>query len=277
VLLYSGGDVVTRKEMKRKSAEEALDKSFLPGVLKHLDEIDRFARGAVCRHKQLVEYFGQPFGKASCGACDLCLGDFEEVPDQGEVAKKLLSCVARVKENFGVGHVLNVVRGKATDSVRKWGHEKLTTYGILKEQPEADLRDWLYQLIGQGVLVQTEDEYPKLRLNDGSWQVMKGEREVRLVRLVRRKKGEKPRKAAGEAVSWEGVDTGLFEVLRSWRRALAQERQVPPFVIFPDTTLRELAKKKPSTLEALRGISGIGDAKLRDYGEALLTVIEGAS
>jgi ATP-dependent DNA helicase RecQ len=273
VLLYSGGDVVTMKAIIEKSAAEALDRSFLPGVMKHLEAMDRYARGAVCRHKALVEYFGQSYSAASCGACDLCLGDSEDVADALVVAQKILSCVARVKEGFGLLQVLSILRGKNTENVRKRGHEKLSTFGLLGEHSDHDVRDWIYQLIGQEVLVQTEDEYPKLRLNAGSWEVMRGQRTVRLVRLVRRKKGEKAGRTLLDATSWQGVDETLFEALRTLRRNLAGERQVPPYVIFSDATLRELARVRPTTLEKMRLIYGVGDMKLRDFGPAFLTVI----
>jgi ATP-dependent DNA helicase RecQ len=273
VLLYSGGDVMTMKAIIEKSAAEAQDRGFLPGVMKHLEEMDRYARGAVCRHKALVEYFGQPYPAASCNACDLCLGDSEEVPDAQVVAQKILSCVARVKEGFGIGQVLAILRGKNTENVRKRGHEKLTTFGLLADHSDHDIRDWIYQLIGQEVLVQTDDEYPKLRLNPGSWEVMRGQRNVRLVQLVRRKKGEKPGRTLLEASSWAGVDENLFEALRTLRRTLATERQVPPYVIFSDNTLRELARVRPSTLEKMRLIYGVGEMKLRDFGPAFLEVI----
>src|SRR5262245_38751634 len=138
VLLYSGGDVVSMQHMIKKSAAEAGDTSFLPGVLKHLEDMDRFARGAVCRHKALVGYFGQAYESPSCGACDLCLGDSEEVPEATVVGQKILSCVARVKENFGIGHVLAVLRGKNVENVRKWGHDKLTTFGLLQDHGDND-------------------------------------------------------------------------------------------------------------------------------------------
>ena len=273
VLLYSGGDVVTMKAIIEKSAADALDRSFLPGVLRHLDDIDRYARGAVCRHKALVEYFGQSYSAPTCGACDLCLGDSEELPEAPVVAQKILSCVARVKEGFGIGQVLAILRGKNTDNVRRRGHEKLSTFGLLAEHTDHDVRDWIYQLIGQEVLIQTEDEYPKLRLNPGSWEVMRGQRSVRLVRLVRRKKGEKPDRSLLDASSWQGVDQTLFEALRTLRRNLASERQVPPYVIFSDATLRELARIRPTTLEKMRTIYGVGEMKLRDFGPAFLTAI----
>ena len=212
-----------------------------------------------------MEYFGQQYAAASCGACDLCLGDTEEVAGAAVVAQKILSCVARVKESFGINHVVGILRGEDTENVRRRGHDKLTTFGLLKGESKADVRDWIYQLIGQKVLLQAGDEYPLLKLNEASWEVMRGQRPVRLVQLVRRKKGEKPEKSTAAEVSWEGVDPGLFEVLRELRRLIAQERQEPPYMIFSDAVLRELARVRPSTPERMRQISGVGDAKLRDF------------
>jgi ATP-dependent DNA helicase RecQ len=278
VLLYSGADVLTFKSFLEKSANEpGVDPSFLSGALKHLDDMDRYCRGAVCRHKQLVQYFGQPYTADNCGACDLCLGDTEEVPEADLMAKKILSCVARVKESFGINHVVGVLRGEDTENVRKRGHEKLTTYGLLKGHGKPDVRDWIYQLIGQGVLLQQGDEYPVLKLNDGSWEVMRGQRSVRLIQTVRRKKGERPQKSKAAEVSWEGVDTGLFEALRTLRRTIAGEKQVPPYVIFSDTTLRELARARPSTPERMHAVYGVGEMKLRDFGQRFLDLIRSHS
>ena len=123
VLLYSGADVVSFKSMIEKSANDSgvTDRSFLQVAFRHLDDMDRYARGAVCRHRALVQYFNQPFEAESCYACDICLGDTEEVPDAVVIAKKILSCVARVKESFGVGHVISVLRGENTDGVANGG------------------------------------------------------------------------------------------------------------------------------------------------------------
>jgi ATP-dependent DNA helicase RecQ len=274
VLLYSGADVVSLKWMLEKSAQEAgAGPDFLPSALRHLEDMDRYARGAVCRHRALVEYFGQTYPHESCGACDLCLGDTEEVPGATVVAQKVLSCVARVKEGFGIGHVLSVLRGDATENVTRRGHDKLTTFGILKGENKADLRDWVYQLIGQKVLMQVGDEYPLLKLNEASWEVMRGRREVRLVRLVRRKKGEKVEKSAAQEVSWEGVDPGLFQALRELRRQIAQERGEKPYMVFGDAVLRELARVRPTAAERMRMISGVGDVKLRDFAGRFLPFI----
>jgi ATP-dependent DNA helicase RecQ len=182
--------------------------------------------------------------------------------------------VARVKEHFGIGHVASVLRGEDTENVRKWRHAELSTYGLLRDCSKADVRDWIYQLIGQGVLVQQGDPYPILSLNAASWEVMKGQRTVRLMQPIRRKKGEKAPKSTADTALWEGVDEELFEVLRGQRRQLAEERQVPPYIIFSDATLRELARVRPSTLEKMRLVYGIGDAKLRDFGERFLQTIQ---
>jgi ATP-dependent DNA helicase RecQ len=273
VLLYSGGDTMTFRSMLEKSAREAGNEAHLPGVFKHLDDMDRYCRGAVCRHRALVQYFGQNYEAERCNACDLCLGDTEEVADAVVVAQKILSCVARVKQNFGIGHITAVLRGENTENVRKRGHETLTTFGLLKGRSKPDVRDWVYQLIGQGVLLQVGDEYPLLKLNDASWEVMRGERPVRLVQMARRKKGEAPAKSRIETISWEGVDRELFEALRRLRRQLAAEHQVSAFIVFTDNTLRELARVCPSSLERMRLIPGVGDKRLRDFGAQFLAII----
>jgi ATP-dependent DNA helicase RecQ len=275
VLLYSGGDCISMRRMIEKSAEEAHDQSFLPGVLRHLEEMDRFARGAVCRHKQLVNYFGQAYPNAKCKACDLCLGDFEPVPDSFRVSQKILSAVARVREGFGIGHILKVLRGKADEQVRKYGHEKLTTFGLLPDVSDTDLRDWIYQLIGQGALWQTEDDYPKLKLTEMSWELMRSQRDdVRLVRLARRRKGERPAQASLDVATLEGIDPSLISALRALRKQLASERQVPAYVIFNDLTMRELARLRPRNVEELREVTGIGEAKAQEWGEAILAVLQ---
>jgi ATP-dependent DNA helicase RecQ len=225
VLLHSGSDLMTWKWILEQSAQEpGVDAGFLPGAMKHLDDMDRYCRGVICRHRALVEYFGQGYDKESCGACDLCLGDTQEVPNALIVAQKILSCVARVQERFGIGHVISVLRGESNEKVQKFGHHRLSTFALLRDQSKADLRDWIYQLLSQKVLAQRDlvlasgEKVPLLCLNEASWEVMKGKRPVRLLQLVRRKKGEKARTSQADTVSWEGVDRGLFEALREVRR-----------------------------------------------------------
>lgn len=274
VLFYSGADVVSWKRLMAKSAMEAgTPPDFLASANRHIEDMDRYARGANCRHAALVEYFGQKLESENCGACDMCLGDNELVADPLIIAQKILSCVARVQERFGINHVISVLRGEAGERIISYQHDKLSTYGLLKEHSKLDIREWIYQLIGQKVLEQTTDEYPILKLNDASREIFRKERTVRLLQPVKRKGKEKLARSKADTASWEGVDRELFEALRGRRHELATSRQVPPYVIFSDATLRELARVRPSTLDKMRLVYGIGEKKLADLGQEFLQII----
>ena len=246
--LYSLADVMALRRIMEKSAKEAgAPPEYIQSSRAQLDQMARYAGGSVCRHRALVNHFDQKYEKPNCEACDLCLGDTEDVPDATVLAQKILSCVARVKESFGVNHVIDVLRGMDTEAIRSREHEKLTTYGLLKAMPKAELREYIYQLVGQNVLAQSEGEYPLLKLNDASWLVMKGQQQVRLIQRAmpttrKSKKGTLP----------AGSDPELFEVLRQLRRDHATRLNIPPFMIFADTVLAELARSRPTTLERMR-------------------------
>ena len=259
VLLYSGADVLLWRSIDSESI-----------FLKHINDMDRYARGAVCRHRAIVNYFGEEYASENCNACDLCLGDVQTVDDANVIAQKILSCVVRVDQRFGIGHVISILRGEKTERVLSMGHDRLSTYGLLAGHPQNELRDWIYQLIGQGVLAQEGDQYPILRLTEKSRGVLRGEESVRLVQVVRK---EKRKKAKVESESWEGVDQDLFESLRKFRRDLASSRGVPPYIILGDKSLREIARVRPQTLTELRDVYGIGDKKLEDLGEMILNVV----
>lgn len=268
VLLYSFADCKTWESILSKPrGEEPIEPEYLEVALFHVREMDRFARGTVCRHKALVEYFNQRYAGNSCGACDVCLEDCAPVTNGHAIAQKVLSCVARVRERFGMGHVTAILLGDATEKVVKNGHDKLSTFGLLKEHSAREARDWIGQLVSQKLLVQTEGEYPILQLNDASWQVMRGDKQARLLQRIEHRRA---RKSRVEADSWEGVDQGLFQSLRKLRRELAELAGVPPYIIFGDTTLREIARVRPSTVENLLECHGIGTLKARDYGETIV-------
>ncbi|HZP91904.1 MAG TPA: RecQ family ATP-dependent DNA helicase, partial [Burkholderiales bacterium] len=269
VLLYSAADVLLWRSIVERSAAEGggVAPEFVRTSLRHIDEIDRYARGAVCRHRALVRYFGEEYPNPNCGACDLCLGDVEEVSEATVIAQKILSCVVRVGQRFGVGHVIAVLRGEDTDRIRGLGHDGLSTYGLLKDHAQSELRDWIFQLIGHGLLAQEGDRYPVLKLTESSRSVLRGESSVRLVQIARKK----PRRRHEED-SWLGVDEALFESLRKFRRELAAARGVPPYIILGDRSLREVARLRPTTLAQLSEIYGIGEKKLADLGERILDV-----
>jgi len=277
VLLYSGADFLTFKSIIEKSAEEAqAAPEFVATSVKHLEEMARYCRGAACRHKALVQYFGQSYDIENCAACDVCLGDTQEVPDAITIAKKILSCVARVKEGYGTAHVIDVLRGANSAAIRSRGHDQLTTYGILKEIPKTDLRDWIYQLIGQNVLVQSGDDYPILKLNAASWAVMGDKQTVRLIQLKRGRGGKADKTDASQprvVTLPPTADPELFEVLRQLRRQQASQAGVKPEMVFSDNVLAELARGRPTTEEALRRVSGVGDYRLQAFGAAFLEAI----
>ncbi|HSP16624.1 MAG TPA: DNA helicase RecQ [Thermoanaerobaculia bacterium] len=271
VLLYSAADALLWRSIIEKSDAE---ENYIRASLRHVEDIDRYARGAVCRHRALVNYFGEDYATPNCGACDLCLGDVEEVNDAIVIAQKILSCVVRTRQRFGAGHVISVLRGENTDRVRALGHDALSTYGLLSTYSQAELRDWIYQLIGQGVLAQEGDRYPVLCLTEASRGVLRGEESVRLVQIARK---ERRKKSKATVESWEGVDEALFESLRKFRRELAAARGVPPYIILGDRSLREVARLRPQTLTELRDVYGIGDKKLADLGTKILAVVSGSN
>jgi ATP-dependent DNA helicase RecQ len=270
VLLYSVADAIRWESLMRRSAEEAEEpEEVLAERLRHLRQMQGYASAAACRHKLLSEYFGQAYEESSCGACDSCLGEIEGVGEATVIAQKILSCVARVEQRFGVGYVVDVLMGANTQAVRNWGHERLSTYGLLKEHDRKDVQSWVYQLLDQEMLSRTDDDRPVLRLNDRSWAVMRGQESVR---LLKPKKGQR-RRTRKEEQSWEGADQGLFDRLRQWRRDIAAERGVPAYVILHDNTLRTLASLRPTRIDVLSQVRGIGQKKLADYGSELMEII----
>jgi len=278
VLLYSGADVVFWKTMLERPNEDGPppDPEFIASSIKHIVEIDRYCSGTACRHRALVEYFGQKYERDSCSACDICLGETEDVPDALTVAQKILSCVYRVQQSFGIGHIISILRGENADKIRERNHQSLSTYGLLKGCSRNEVRDWIWQLVNQGYLEQSDGEYPVLHLTSTSRLVLKGEIEVRLRQPIAPSKKKERARRMQPVESWESVDRGLFESLRIWRRAEAEERQVPPYVIFSDRTLREIARVKPATLVELREVYGVGDSKLETFGKQLLAVVNGS-
>ncbi len=270
VMLYTYADVARWENLIQRSAENAENPQEVTQAQRQLlDAIQKFASTPRCRHRSLSEYFGQEYERPNCGACDVCLEDVEGYEDGTVNAQKILSCVARVQQRFGVGHVVDVLNGANTEMIRRCEHDKLSTYGLMKEHAKEQLTNMIYQLVDQGLLVRTPGDRPTLQLNEKSWAVMKGKLEVKLLRPKTKKLG---RTQQGEA-SWEGVDRDLFEELRQWRRRVADQRGVPPFVIFDDNVLRDLARIRPTKRDTLILVRGIGDRRLADFGAELISIV----
>jgi ATP-dependent DNA helicase RecQ len=269
VLLYSGADVLRWESLIEKSAAEADTAAEIIAASRELlDHMRRLCSGVHCRHRKLSEYFGQAYVKANCEACDVCLNEVEGLADATVTAQKILSCVARAGERFGAEHIVDVLLGANTERIRRWRHEELSTYGLMKGTARPTLTNMVYQLIDDGLIERTTDERPVLRLNDASREVLRGNRSVRLLQPK-----TKIKKTRIDEKSWESVDTGLFEKLRNLRRQLATERGVPAYVVFSDATLRDMARVRPGSPSALLGIRGIGERKLADVGQQFLEAI----
>ncbi|MFO0919706.1 MAG: DNA helicase RecQ [Planctomycetaceae bacterium] len=237
-----------------------------------LQEMERYAQGMLCRHRTLVEYFGQTLSHGDCGACDVCLAEVNLAPDSRIIAQKILSCVVRMNESFGAQYIAQVLCGIQEQRILDKGHDRLSTYGLLKEYDLTTVRMWIEQLAGQRFLERYQDgDFQLLRVTPAGWDVLKHDVVPRLLQPPPKK--AKKRSARAGDVSWEGVDTGLFEALRQLRRALATEKQVPPYVIFGDASLREMARSRPTTIADFRQIYGVGDRKAADYGEPFTAAI----
>jgi ATP-dependent DNA helicase RecQ len=276
VLLYSSADVFSWESLVRKSAAESeLDaeeqEKLCAGQVEHLHAMRRYAQAARCRHAALSEYFGQAYPATSCGACDVCLGETNSLPDATVTAQKILSCVARVGERFGVRHVCEVLRGAKTEAVARYGHDRLSTFGLLASLEQRTAENLVHQLLDQELLSRTPGDRPVVTLNPRSWEVLRGTREVVLLEP----RAGKARTTQADADDWQGVDRDLFERLRKWRRRVAEARGKPAWTILDDKALRVIARDKPSSPAALLRCKGIGDKRLADFGTAILDIVSG--
>jgi ATP-dependent DNA helicase RecQ len=270
VLFYSPEDIFRWEGLIEKSAQEAERPAEVVAAMSELlDHIQRFCTASLCRHRALMEYFGQAYDRVNCQACDVCLGEGEFIKDANVVAQKILSCVARVQERFGVGHVVDVLVGADTEPIRRFGHHSLSTHGLLADMSRKAIKNLVYQLVDQELLVRTPGDKPVLQLNESSWEVMRGQRTVQLIKPM-----EEPLSATvSEDDAWAGVDRGLFEHLRATRREIAEQRSVPAYVIFGDATLRRMARVRPSTSAGLGRLPGVGERRLADLGSRFVSEI----
>lgn len=259
VLLYSSGDLVTWKRMLGELPENAQQAAF-----QSLDALDHFCIGTECRHQMLVGYFGQQLEESQCEACDVCLGTVDLVEDGLVLGQKILSCIIRTGERFGADHNAKVLCGSKDKRVLELGHDELSTYGLLQDQSIRSVRTWIEQLVGQRFLAKM-GEFNVLKLTAGGRELLRGEVTPKLTKAEADKEDKPKKKRRGD--DWEGVDRGLFESLRNLRREKAEEAGIPAYIVFGDSSLREMARHRPTTLESFRLIKGVGDKKCQDYGE----------
>jgi ATP-dependent DNA helicase RecQ len=269
LLLYSGGDFGLWRSILMAEGLPA------PGAIPKLGEMYDYCQGAVCRHRSLVEYFGQPFGATPCGACDICLGEVTREDGSAALAGQILGCVIEMGEQFGADYVADVLRGAATARIAKMRHDRLEGYGLLRQIPKATVRSWLSQLESQECLARDDGEYPTLAVTAQGHRVLRGEDTISLLRTVARptRPPRPARPATPLGLGGGTADEELFEVLRTLRRSMAEERGIPPYLIFSDASLREMARERPTTEEAFLQIKGVGQRKLQELGPRFLACI----
>jgi ATP-dependent DNA helicase RecQ len=272
LLIYSTADFMKWRVMLERSNELT---DATRGLLR---QMERYATSVGCRHRHLAEYFGDRYPTRGCGACDYCLDELEPAAAPVVLARKILSCVARLRQQFGATHVASVLRGHASEQVLARGHEKLSTFGLLPQASVAEVRGYIEQLTGLGLLRQTDGAYPVLALTMRGLELLKDEASCPGLTLARQRPPRKdaPRaQSRVEAESWQDVDRDLFERLRAVRLEIARSRGVPPYVIFHDATLREMARRRPTSIEAFLTVKGVGARKAGDLGDIFLAAIRG--
>ncbi len=263
-MFYSAGDYGTWKSLMRDMPPEALEIALIK-----LNSIYSFCTSGVCRHKAILNYFGQNLAKENCVACDICLGEMDYIDDSLITAQKIISCVLRLEQRFGGDYTASVLTGSEDKRILLNQHDKLSTYGLLNNFPKHTVHNWIEQLTGQGYIIKT-GEYNVLNVTPKGYAVLKNKETPRLL-----KPAEKPAKVSKTVRdSWEGVDQGLFEILRKLRAQIAGKKRIPAYIVFGDASLRDMARKRPSHINSFLEVKGVGEKKCKQYGETFLNAIK---
>ena len=255
ILLYSPQDTQLQKFLISKSTESEIRQQL---EYKRLQSMVDYCHTPQCLRAFILHYFGEFDVEEHCDNCSNCKLEGELI-DITIDAQKVLSCVYRMHECFGVKMIAEVLKGSKSAKVKQFNFERLSTYGLMKERKLKDISDLILRLSAMQYLDITESQYPVVTLNELSWQVLRGQKKVWQKMVIVKKA-----KAKGE----------LFEALRSLRKELATKEKLPPYMIFSDATLTQMATDKPTDLELMKNIRGVGEFKLQKYGEEFLTVIK---
>lgn len=265
LLLFSAGDVI--KQLRFIDEKPPREREI---AREQLDLMVHYAESAICRRRELLEYFSETFEPESCDGCDNCLTP-RETYDGTVPAQKLLSCVYRVRQqsgfDFGINQIVEVLTGADTDNVRKWGHQRVSTYGIGNEHSRAEWKAIARQLLRLGLLSQARDRFSVLSLTTEGLALLKERKKLTLMKPVA--VPDKKVRRKGEI----DCDEELFDTLRRLRKQLADERSVPSYIVFSDVSLRYMAREYPRDSKDFAKISGVGENKLRQFGDSFLAAI----
>jgi ATP-dependent DNA helicase RecQ len=266
LLLFGYGDIALSRGLIERGGNPEQNRI----EIQKLNAMAAFAESGTCRRRALLGYFSEQL-EEDCGNCDICL-DPPEAFDATEDARKALSCVFRVGQRFGIGYVIDVLRGAKTDRIFSLQHEKLSTWGIGKDQNQDHWSHLLRQLIHLGYLEQDMANYSVIKLTEAARPLLRGEMELSLSRP--RVKPQRKKKAPRKIVGLE-YDEDLFQLLRARRKQIADRDGVPPYVVFGDGSLAEMAATLPANKEDMLSINGVGQTKLERYGSEFIDEIIG--
>ena len=265
VLFYSNTD----KFKHGHFIDQIEDEVERDNARRKLDQMVGYSEGLTCRRRYLLEYFGEKWNDPNCGGCDICVTPTEEF-DATDVAQRILSAVIRTGERFGAGHVIRVLRGSSDKRVRDNGHDRLSVFGIASNLPAEDLKKFMTALVGSGHLQKTEDRYSTFRVTPKGRRFLTN-RETLTLNLP----NATARTSSAPPPGTLDYDRELFQQLRALRKRIAIEQKVPPYVIFGDKALQEMAYYAPQNKEEFSQISGVGRAKLEHFSEAFIAVTLG--
>ncbi len=288
LLLFGHGDI----PKIRFFIDDITDEDEKKHAIKCLNDMVHYATVNACRRKQLLNYFGEqwpPIGENQCpsvvdsssSCCDICAGEVESIEATRD-AQIVMSAIARTGERFGINHIVAVIAGDDSDRIQQLGHDQIKTFGIGKDQAKSHWRLMIDNLLAQGLIAQTTGEYPVLQLQPESHEVLFGGREIHILKTKKlpaksRRRGKTGRRARRERTG--GTEVGeynedLFDQLRDLRKELATEQAVPPYVIFNDRTLHEMARDFPGSEDEMIQLTGVGERRLASYGQQFLGAIK---
>lgn len=268
LLFYSYSDVIMLEDMLRQNDSDQLDLK-----LAKLDRMRQFAEAVGCRRRVLLSYFGEETTQ-DCGNCDICRNPPKTI-DGTVIAQKALSAIYRLRQQVSMSLLIDVLRGSGKKELLERGYQNVKTYGAGRDIPPLDWQHYLLQLLNYGYIEIAHDQHGQLKLTPASKRVLFEEEQVPLVRFATLKERQQSEKAKSKAakVERQGVRDDLFERLRQLRRELALQRGVPPYIVFNDKTLEEMAAVRPTTDEDMKRISGVGERKLHLYGSYFIEAI----
>ena len=273
ILIYGAKDI---QFWKRIIDDEGV---LVEARLKQLQDMIDYAGRIRCRHKNLVEYFGQSFDRDRCQSCDICLGEIESIPNARDISRMILSAVLKLRQSFGGVYIAQVLNGSREKKILQNRHDTLSVYGLLSKYSQNQVHDWVNQVESQGYLIRGGGNYPVYELTSkGFWLLQPGKfgktEEDLPITLVETRKHERSKTRQGSLqMHAEPYDEALFDALRTKRKEMASALGVPAFMVFGDKSLQDMARKKPTDRIAFLDVFGVGTHKLKKFGKPMMKVI----